>query len=490
LTLQSRMADQGVVLLDLTVVWRGFGGITESTQMTMNNDGSGVVGMEAGRIPDSCGGAEARSPLGLGIVTVDRELRVLGRNRVARDYCRLGRPGPDDAADCAECLRLLRSAIETGESQAGELLRCAVSDRRHHFALRVDPMSGDDGQIIGAFLTMRELAPGVRPPGESAGRCCRLVGKSERMQEIYSLIEVLAEVDTTVLITGESGTGKELVAEALHRCGPRAEKPLVKVNCAALAENLLESELFGHVRGAFTGAVADKIGRFQRAHGGTIFLDEIGDISPGLQVRLLRVLQEKEIERVGDSQTIRVDVRILAATNQDLLQKVRQGRFREDLYYRLKVVNIELPPLRKRKEDIPSLLDAFRLRFNQQHGRSIRSFSEEILPALLRYDWPGNVRELEHAVEHAAIMCKGGTIVGSCLPPELKGLLAGNRLIRRDEFNQLEALRTALEKAGGNKAKAARLLGVSRQTLYRKLAEHGFDLEDENGELKVGSPQT
>lgn len=422
-----------------------------------------------------------------GLITIDRTLQVQTCNRTAEQGCALIAPGvavEDGEKTCADgCFALLRDVFVTGKPRTRQHVRCDGYGRKRLLTLCAAPLVGKGADRDGAILQIRE----EEQEGEAARPNCMqlggIVGKSLRMQEIYSLIDVLAEVDTTVLITGESGTGKELVAEALHHCGSRKDKPLVKVNCAALSENLLESELFGHVKGAFTGAFADKVGRFQRAHGGTIFLDEIGDVSPAVQLKLLRVLQEKEFERVGDSLPIKVNVRILTATNQDLLQKVRQGRFREDLFYRLKVVNVDLPPLRRRKEDIPMLMEHFRLRFNQQHGRNILRFAEDILPAFLRYDWPGNVRELQHAVEHSAIMCKSETIVGNCLPPELRTLLSGSRHIRRDEVNQAESLRHALEKAGGNKAKAARLLGVSRQTLYRKLAENGFESDGDQAEL-------
>jgi len=348
-------------------------------------------------------------------------------------------------------------------------------------SLRATPLRPSGSAVSGAVLVVRDEThlDSLEQTLKERSQFCRLIGRSQRMQEIYSLVEILAGVDTTVLVTGESGTGKELVAEALHYSGPRSDQPLIKVNCAALSENLLESELFGHVRGAFTGATTDTVGRFQKAHGGTIFLDEIGDIPPALQVRLLRVLQEKEIERVGDSTPVKVDVRIIAATHQDLLHKVRRGAFREDLYFRLKVVNVDIPPLRRRKEDLPALMEHFREVFNARFERTVRSFAEEVLLAFVRYDWPGNVRELEHAIEHAFILCKGETISLEHLPPELRQLIGGVRHPRRREFDAAEAIRAALERAGGNKAKAARLLGMSRQTLYRKLVELGLAGDDD-----------
>lgn len=293
------------------------------------------------------------------------------------------------------------------------------------------------------------------------------------MQEIYSLLELLSDVPTTVLITGESGTGKELIAEALHYRGSRRNKPLVKVNCSALSENLLESELFGHVKGAFTGAIKDKIGRFQIADGGTIFLDEVADISPRIQVKLLRVLEEMEFERVGDSTPIKVDVSLITATNQDLSKKVRCGEFREDLYYRLKVMEITLPPLRERREDIPLLTEHFLKKFNKKFNKDITAISENVKKIFMDYPWPGNVRELEHALEHAFILCNQSIITLEHLPYEFKAFTKNEFTLPQDKnANVSQAILNALKKTAWNKAKAARLLGMSRRTIYRKIKEY------------------
>jgi len=296
-------------------------------------------------------------------------------------------------------------------------------------------------------------------------------------------------VESTVLITGESGTGKELVAEALHFGGARSKGPLIKVNCSALSESLLESEIFGHTRGAFTGAIRDKIGRFEAAENGTIFLDEIGDISPRIQLNLLRVMERKEFERVGDSRTRKANVRVLAATNVDLLEKIRQGLFREDLYYRLKVMVIHLPPLRQRTEDIPLLTAHFISHFQASFGKNITKCSDEVMRLFMTYPWPGNVRELKHSLEHACILCPGGEITTAHLPADLltslpAGLLRplsprpgpaasaparpGSRGLSPDDITQ------ALAQAGNNRAKAARLLGIDRRTLYRNMDRHGL----------------
>ena len=322
-------------------------------------------------------------------------------------------------------------------------------------------------QRLGVCLEERDLLRAVSGRKEAS---IRLIGDSEEMRSILCLVKQLADLNTTVLITGESGTGKELIAEALHHGGVRAGHPLVKVNCSALSENLLESELFGHVRGAYTGAVADRIGRFEAAKEGTLLLDEIGELSPGLQVKLLRVLEYKEYQRVGESATRRTKARILAATNADLKEKMAQGTFRGDLYYRLKVMHLHLPPLRNRREDIPLLTEHFLRVLRGRYGKPAREFSAEAMALLARYDWPGNVRELQHAVERACIFCPEEIIRSEHLPPEITAMAQGEPSIRQNEqeFSGHRII-DALKKTGGNKAKAARLLGVSRATLYRWL---------------------
>jgi transcriptional regulator with PAS, ATPase and Fis domain len=297
-----------------------------------------------------------------------------------------------------------------------------------------------------------------------------IIGKSRAMQEVYRVLDLLTDVETTVLITGESGTGKELTAEALHYGGPRAKRPLIKVNCAALAENLLESELFGHVRGAFTGAIKDKVGRFEAAEGGTLFLDEIGDIPLSTQLKLLRVLERKEYERVGDSRTLKADVRVVTATNVDLMKKIRQGLFREDLYYRLKVMGIHLPPLREREQDIPLLCQHFINQLNLDYEKRITRVSDEVMKLFMDYKWPGNVRELRHTLEHAFILCPEGDIGPQHLPRDF----AYEQTERKEELRHKTKVSRAsiidtLSRNGGNKAKAARQLGIDRRTLYRNL---------------------
>jgi transcriptional regulator with PAS, ATPase and Fis domain len=334
------------------------------------------------------------------------------------------------------------------------------------------PMLEQTGRFLGAVMVCRDetYLNDLEVQLNEIRHFHKIVGKSGKMQKIYEYIEALARTQTTVLIRGESGTGKELVAEALHMKSPRHLKPFIRVNCSALAETLLESELFGHVKGSFTGAYQDYMGRFQRAQGGTIFLDEIGDISPKVQVGLLRVLQEKEIERIGDHRPIKLDVRVVAATNKDLQERVRSGQFREDLYFRLKVVEVVLPPLRERKSDIALLVRHFIDKFNRQFEKGIEYVSDNVLRGFSEYDWPGNVRELGHAIEHAFVLCDNSIITLEYLPPELASFIKDRySMAGRDVREGTRLIQEALRKTGGNKARAARMLGIDRKTLYRKL---------------------
>jgi two-component system response regulator HydG len=388
------------------------------------------------------------------------------------------------------------------EETASERLECLLRDRGGEqipILKSASVLKDANGTTTGLVESVTDLRPlryleqQVEEIGEASvpvRRMGRLVGNSHRMHVVYERMHLAANSHTTVLILGETGTGKELVAEAIHFASSRKQGPLVKVNCSALSENLLESELFGHVKGAFTGAIKDKVGRFEAAHGGTIFLDEIGDISPLIQLKLLRVLQEKEIEPVGSSQTQKVDVRVLAATNRDLRRLVREGQFRQDLYYRLRVFQIDLPALREHKEDIPLLVDSFMERFNRQTGKSIHSISGEVRQCFMDYCWPGNVRELENTIEHAYVTCQGNEIGLFDLPPELrmtefraaecqgrakaephdKSAAASGATTR----NQLIEI---LRSCNWKKAEAARRLGVNRATVWRKMKQWGIPME-------------
>lgn len=299
-----------------------------------------------------------------------------------------------------------------------------------------------------------------------------IIGCDVRMQELFETIREVAEVDVAVLIQGESGTGKELVAAAIHNEGPRANKPFVPVNCGALPEGLLESELFGHVKGSFTGALRDKKGRFELAHGGTLFLDEVVDLTKVVQAKLLRVLQEGTFERVGDEKTISSDVRIISAANRDLKREVERGNFRDDLYYRLNVVPIYMPPLRERKNDIPLLIDHFLDRIIKDELQNPPGISDDAMSLMMDYHWPGNVRELENAIQFAIVKCKGKKILPDELPLELRKYK--RPVTRRGPSKKLDIdeVKAALVKTGGNKVRATKILGVGRATLYRFLADY------------------
>lgn len=302
-----------------------------------------------------------------------------------------------------------------------------------------------------------------------------MVGDSPAMRALLNNITLVAPSDATVLIHGESGTGKELVARALHASSARSRRPLVILNCAALNESLLESELFGHEKGAFTGADKRREGRFVEADGGTLFLDEIGDISPLMQVRLLRAIQEREVQRVGSNQTLSVDVRLIAATHRDLAEEVSAGRFRQDLYYRLNVVTIDMPPLRHRREDIPQLVRYFLQRYAERNRKAVQGFTPQAMDLLIHYAWPGNIRELENAVERAVVLLTGEYISERELPLAIAGTPVADAPHGDDSIQPLvevekEAILAALERTGGNKTEAARRLGITRKTLLAKLS--------------------
>jgi len=315
-----------------------------------------------------------------------------------------------------------------------------------------------------------------------------IVGDAPELQAVFDVVKRAAPTKATVLILGESGTGKELIAQALHEESPRADKPFIKVNCAALTETLLESELFGHEKGAFTGAVGLKEGRFELADGGTLFLDEIGDIPPSLQIKLLRVLQQKEFERVGGVKTLKVDVRLLAATNRDLGDLVKTGRFREDLYYRLNVVAVTLPPLRARKGDVPSLVSHFIDMYSRAYGKDIKGLAPGTLNALLSHAWPGNVRELENVVERAVVLCKTTELTAEDLPPSLRGPRprerASGALIPGATLYEIEreAILRTLEMVGGSTSRAAEILGISVRKIQYRLKEYAAGTREPGGE--------
>ncbi len=420
------------------------------------------------------------------ILTVDKGMIVLEVNDSARKICGFTRDaigqyfGAIQTRCGGKCLHILRETIEKEQSIEVKHAECdLMSMDRQVISIQTSPLLNSRSEFSGAVMVIRdntrlnELERDLKVRRQFH----HIVGQNKEMQKIYSLIEDLADVETTVLILGESGTGKELVAEAIHFNGKRSSKPLVRVNCSALSEGLLESELFGHVKGAFTGADRDKTGRFQKAHEGTIFLDEIGDLSPGMQLRLLRVLQEKAFERVGDSTPVKVDVRIITATNQDLAEKVHKGDFREDLYYRLKVVELALPPLRERKDDILLLTEYFIQRFNEKFSKHITAISDDVQKIILDYSWPGNIRELEHTLEHAFVIARNNTITVDHLPRHLidRPITTASSDAKSEGP---EVVLNALRKAGWNKSKAARLLGVNVRTIYRKIERYNIQPEE------------
>src|SRR3989338_6863745 len=306
-----------------------------------------------------------------------------------------------------------------------------------------------------------------------------IIGKGNEIKRILELVSQVSSRNSNVLIYGESGTGKELIANAIHYSGNLPQSPFIKVNCSVFNEGVLESELFGHEKGSFTGAASQRIGRFEMADGGTLFLDEVSEIPPSIQVKLLRVIQEKEFERVGGSKTIKVDVRIIASANKDLKELVKQEKFREDLYYRLNVVKIDIPPLRNRKEDIPFLLNYFISKFNKQYGTQIKGVTRKTLNLLLNYYWPGNVRELENCIESAMVMAKDEYLTPKDLPEYVTSQSADNTSVVIDIGTPLKEiekniLTKTLELVKGNKAKAAQLLGIGVKTVHRKFEEYGL----------------
>ena len=344
----------------------------------------------------------------------------------------------------------------------------------------------DSGQVIGGVETFQDLSQIEQLQKELQERYTfeDIVGRSPAMRKLFDLVPQIAESSSTVLIEGASGTGKELFARAIHNLSPRGNRRFVVVNCAALPDTLLESELFGHKAGAFTDARRDKPGRFVLADGGTIFLDEIGDISPAMQVRLLRVLQDGIVEPLGSVEPTEVDVRVVAATNKDLVRLVREGRFRDDLYYRIRVIQLRIPELRQRREDIPLLIDHLVAKFTRLQGRDIAGVSSEVMATLMEYDYPGNVRELENIIEQAFVLCRGGLIDLHHLPPELRPFGSiGAAQFRPASIREMEKhlICETLRRYGGNRTKAARELGINASTLYRKIKALQLDVPEHDG---------
>ncbi len=420
-----------------------------------------------------------------GVFTIDREWRITAFNRASeritgvRRQDALGQACQDVfRASICERACALRRTLATGKpvinatahiiSASGERIPIRIST-----ALLKDP----DGSVTGGVETFQDLRQIEELQKELSSRYTfeDIVGRSPAMRRLFDILPDIAASSSTVLIEGPSGTGKELFARAVHHLSPRRRKPFVAINCAALPDTLLESELFGYKAGAFTDARRDKPGRFALADGGTIFLDEIGDISPAMQVRLLRVLQERTIEPLGASAAVKVNVRVVAATNRRLAELVREGRFREDLYYRVRVIHLELPRLCERREDIPLLVDHLVAKFNRLQGKSIAGVSPDVLARLMDYDYPGNVRELENIIEQAFVLCRGGLIEVRHLPVELRP--AGEEPAVAPvslEAMERRLISDALKRHRGNRSRAAAELGIDASTLYRKIKAYGL----------------
>ncbi len=434
--------------------------------------------------------------IGDGVVTIDLDMRIRYMNRAMRELLGydehelLGQPLSChffvQGSICSTQDCILERAIRNREKVRNyETVIQNKEGRKIPVSLNTDLLWDEAGNLIGIVETYRDLSqlnelkaklerqanPGARGP---------LIGRSKALQRILDVLPQVANSKATVLIEGESGTGKELIAREIHRLSPRRDQPFVAVNCAALAEGLLESELFGHVKGAFTGAIADRQGRFEMAHKGTIFLDEVAEMTPMAQAKLLRVLQEEEFERVGGTRTIKIDVRVVAATNKNLTALVQEGRFRDDLYYRLQVFPIRVPPLRERKEDILPLIEHCMARLNRVMGKSVRDVDGPALRVLEAHQYPGNVRELENILEHAFIRCPNHSLRLGHLPEYLtaqkrrgeeeSASMEGSALADLER----DAITKALEQTGWDYKMACRRLGISRSTLLRRIRRYGM----------------
>jgi PAS domain S-box-containing protein len=433
-----------------------------------------------------------------GVITIDLQKRVTFLNRAMRTLLGYDEDLTGNLLACdvlvqsnicssQECV-LERALCGERVSNYEALVRCR-DGRFVPVSINTDFLRNEEGQLIGLIEVIRdislsqELTAKVTEVNELKHRLGEqtkfenMIGRSQRMQEIFSKLPAIAASKTSVLITGESGTGKELIAYALHANSPRRQEPFVVVNCSSLSEGVLESEIFGHVKGAFTGAYVDKPGRFELADQGTVFLDEIGEMSLSTQVKLLRVLEHGEFERVGANDTHKVDVRIVAATNRNLMQAVKQGTFREDLYYRIRVFPIELPPLRDRMEDLPILINHFIEKFNRGMGKEVRQVTSDCLAALERYHFPGNIRELQNIIEHAFVCCESPIIQFKHLPPDIQR--HSRSASRNDSLESLEeiegkVIQQVLQKTGWRYYEASKRLGVSRSTLWRKIKQLGI----------------
>lgn len=416
-----------------------------------------------------------------GVFTVDLEWRISSFNRAAEEITgvtaaeAVGRPCCEVfRANVCESTCVLKYTLETGNPVVNRPIAILRADGREiPISVSTALLRDETGRVIGGVETFRDLSL-VETLRREIDRQCRfqdIISKSPTMKKLFAILPEVAQSESTVLIQGESGTGKELLSRAVHSLSPRSKGPFVAVNCGALPDTLLESELFGHVAGAFTDAKKNRAGRFAMAAGGTLFLDEIGDISPALQVRLLRVLEEKTYEPLGSSTTVKADVRIVTASNKDLAQLVEEGSFRKDLYYRINVVRLKLPTLAQRKEDIPLLAEHFIQRLNKVRNKKILGLSHETLAIFMRHDWPGNIRELENIIEYAFILCSNGLIQPECLPDNLRSHACKVVDYQGMTLQDIEkrAVWEALQRHEGRRMATARELGIDKNTLRRKI---------------------
>jgi len=433
-----------------------------------------------------------------GVFTVDLNWRITSFNAAAERITGIPR---EEAIGkiCAEVFKAticesacaLRKTMQTGEPIINkEITILRVDGEPIPVSISTALLKDKDGNVIGGVETFRDLSVVKELRKELAEKHSfeDIVSKNSKMLELFSILPEIAESDSTVLIEGESGTGKELFAKAIHNLSSRKDGPLITVNCGALPETLLEAELFGYKAGAFTDARRDKPGRFALAEGGTIFLDEIAELSRPMQVKLLRVLQERTFEPLGSTESVKADVRVITATNKELEKLVKEGRFRQDLYYRINVVRIKLPPLRDRREDIPLLVDHFIRHFNRLKGRNIEGVSPEVMAALMNHDFPGNVRELENIIEHAFVLCRGDTIAIKHIPDYLRPRAGARPLSEASSLDEIEAhfIEEVLRKNNYNRNAAARELGIHKTTLWRKIRKLGIKLPAKDGRSRPG----
>ncbi len=423
-----------------------------------------------------------------GVFTVDDDWRITSFNRAAEEITGIPREEAVGRRCCdvfkasiceSDCA--LRQTLETSRPIVNKAVYIITAEgERIPISISTALLKDESGHTIGGVETFRDLTvvEDLRKQLTRKYTFADIISKNHKMQALFDILPEVAESDSTVLIEGESGTGKELFARAIHNLSPRRKKPMVTVNCGALPDTLLESELFGHKAGAFTDAKKDKPGRFALAEGGTVFLDEVGDVSPALQIRLLRVLQDKTYEPLGGTKPVVANVRVVAATHKNLGELVEKGTFRQDLYYRINVVKLTLPPLRERMEDIPLLLDHLIARFNRVRGKDIAGVSPEVLTILMNHDFPGNVRELENIIEHAFVLCRNGVILPEHLPqhlrPESSRDLSSPSAANLQEI-EAHFIRECLQRHNWNRAAAARELGMHKTTLWRKMKRLGIE---------------